>query len=115
MAPSSSIFDIKEHVIPGEYTREYARALAVSQNDQLVLHIKQYTPKANGAPRKGDLTIIGSHANGFPKELYEPLWEDLVKELSGKGVRVGSIWMADCAWQGQSGILNRDKLGDERK
>ncbi|OAA70252.1 hypothetical protein ISF_02226 [Cordyceps fumosorosea ARSEF 2679] len=110
---ASAVFDIKEHVIPGEHTREYARAKANSQEDTLVLHVKQYTPKGNGAPQKGDLSIIGAHANGFPKELYEPLWEELVKELSSKGVRVGSIWIADCAWQGQSGILNKAKLGDD--
>ncbi|TQV98174.1 toxin biosynthesis protein [Cordyceps javanica] len=110
---ASSVFDIKEHVIPGEHTREYARAKANSQEETLSIQVKQYTPKGNGAPRKGDLSIIGAHANGFPKELYEPLWEDLVKELATKGVRVGSIWIADCAWQGQSGLLNQDKLGDD--
>ncbi|OAA78949.1 hypothetical protein LEL_02435 [Akanthomyces lecanii RCEF 1005] len=110
---ASSVFDIKEHVIPGEHTREYARAKANSQEETLVIHVKQYTPKGNGAPQKGDLTIIGAHANGFPKELYEPLWEELVKNLTAKSVRVGSIWIADCAWQGQSGILNQDKLGDD--
>ncbi|KAM3561904.1 hypothetical protein ARSEF4850_002994 [Beauveria asiatica] len=110
---ASSVFDIKEHVIPGEHTREYARAKANSQEETLVLHVKQYTPKGNGAPQKGDLNIIGAHANGFPKELYEPLWEELAKNLGSKGVRIGSIWIADCAWQGQSGILNRDGLGDD--
>ncbi len=64
---ASSVFDIKEHVIPGEHTREYARAKANSQEETLVIHVKQYTPKGNGAPQKGDLTIIGAHANGFPK------------------------------------------------
>ncbi|KAM3512219.1 hypothetical protein MY11210_004137 [Beauveria gryllotalpidicola] len=110
---SSSVFDIKEHVIPGEHTREYARAKANSQEETLVLQVKQYTPKGNGAPQKGDLNIVGAHANGFPKELYEPLWEDLAKNLASKGVRIGSIWIADCAWQGQSGILNKDGLGDD--
>lgn len=70
---SSSVFDIKEHVIPGEYVREYARATAESQNDSLVIHVKQYTPKGNGAPRKGDLSIIGAHANGFPKVRSSPV------------------------------------------
>ncbi|KAJ6787907.1 hypothetical protein PWT90_01890 [Aphanocladium album] len=110
---ASSVFEIKEHVIPGEHTREYARAKANSQEETLDIHVKQYTPKGNGAPQKGDVTIIGAHANGFPKELYEPLWEDLLKNLKSKGVRVRSIWIADCAWQGQSGILNQEKLGDD--
>ncbi len=38
-----------------------------------------------------------------------------MKNLTAKSVRVGSIWIADCAWQGQSGILNQDKLGDDRE
>lgn len=64
---ASSVFDIKEHVIPGEHTREYAHAKANSQEDTLVIHVKQYTPKGNGPPQKGDLSIISGHANGFPK------------------------------------------------
>lgn len=67
MAPFSSVFHIKEYVIPGEYTREYARAIGTSQDDHLFLHVKQYTPKANGPPQFGDVSIIGCHANGFPK------------------------------------------------
>lgn len=110
---ASAVFDIQQHVIPGEHTREYARSKANSQEETLFIQVKQYTPKGNGAPQKGDLNIIGAHANGFPKELYEPLWEDLVKNLANKGVRVGSIWIADCAWQGQSGIVNKDTLGND--
>ncbi len=64
---ASAVFDIKEHVIPGEHTREYAHAKATSQEETLVIHVKQYTPRGNGAPQKGDLNVIGAHANGFPK------------------------------------------------
>lgn len=63
----SSVFDIKEHVIEASYIREYARATSHSQVEKLWLHIKQYTPKDNPNPEKGDVTIIGGHANGFPK------------------------------------------------
>ena len=31
------------------------------------LAIKQYTPLDNTHPQLGDVTIIGGHANGFPK------------------------------------------------
>lgn len=31
------------------------------------LAVKQYTPLDNLNPQPGDLTIIGAHANGFPK------------------------------------------------
>ena len=29
------------------------------------------------------------------------------------GFRIRGIWIADVAWQGQSGILNEDILGDD--
>lgn len=63
----SAVFDIKEHTIEAAHIREFARATANSQDERLLLHIKQYTPKDNPNPQKGDVTIIGGHANGFPK------------------------------------------------
>jgi hypothetical protein len=48
------------------------------------------------------------------KELYEPLWEELYRETKRQGLKIRSIWMSDIAWQGKSGILNADKLGNDR-
>jgi hypothetical protein len=62
-----SVFQIKEHVLECQHIREYARATAVSQDDVLHLAIKQYIPLDNLQPKDGDITIIGAHANGFPK------------------------------------------------
>lgn len=62
-----SVFNITEHVIGASHVREYARATSDDQDATLSLHIKQYTPKDNPSPHKGDVTIIGGHANGFPK------------------------------------------------
>ena len=69
-----------EHKVPCQYIREYPRALANTQEDVLHLAVKQYVPVDNPNPQPGDITIIGAHANGFPKELYEPLWDDLLSE-----------------------------------
>jgi len=110
----SSIFHIKEHIVEAQHIREYPRATATSQEEVLHLSFKQYIPKNNPTPQPGDVTILASHANGFVKELYEPLWEDLVDVLWKSGIRVRGIWIADVAWQGQSGILNEDKLGNDR-
>ncbi|KAF4125562.1 hypothetical protein GMORB2_0806 [Geosmithia morbida] len=110
---ASSIFHIKEHVLSTAHIREYARATGLSQDDELLQHVKQYTPKDNPNPRKGDVTIIGAHANAFPKELYEPLWENLHREAKACGVRIRTILIADAAWQGQSGLLNESKLGND--
>lgn len=49
------------------------------------------------------------------QETYEPFWEDLHSALGKKGVRIRSIWIADVAWQGQSGVINEDHLGNDRE
>lgn len=60
-------FEIVEHLVEGQHLREYARATLDSQEEVLKLSVKQYIPKDNPSPRPGDVTIIGAHANGFPK------------------------------------------------
>ena len=62
-----SKYHIKEHKFPTSYVREYPRALADDQEDELHIAIKQYTPLDNTSPKAGDITIIAAHANGFPK------------------------------------------------
>ncbi|BDD58477.1 hypothetical protein MAP00_003754 [Monascus purpureus] len=110
---SSSPFRIIEHVVPGQHIREYPRATANEQEDILHLSVKQYIPLDNPNPQHGDVTIIAAHANGFPKELYEPLWEEIYARSKRNGFRIRSIWMADVAHQGKSGILNEDVLGND--
>ncbi|KAF8867252.1 alpha/beta-hydrolase [Acephala macrosclerotiorum] len=110
---SSSVFEIREHTVECQHIREYARATANTQEDVLHLAIKQYVPLDNLNPNEGDLTIIGTHANGFPKELYEPLWEDLHARSKNNGFKIRSIWVADLANQGASGALNEFLLGDD--
>jgi hypothetical protein len=66
---TSAFFHIKEHVLPCQHIREYARATAFKQEEELHLAIKQYIPLDNPNPQPGDVTIIGAHANGFPKVL----------------------------------------------
>ncbi|KKY21967.1 putative toxin biosynthesis [Phaeomoniella chlamydospora] len=109
----SSVFRVVEHTLPSSHIREYPRALSGEQEDILQIAVKQYVPSDNPNPRPGDVTIIGAHANGFPKELYEPLWEELIKRSRKSKIRIRSIWLADVAWQGQSGVLNENKLGND--
>jgi hypothetical protein len=66
---SSEFFRIQEHVIASQHVREYPGATADSQEDVLKLHIKQYTPLDSDLSSPNAVTIIGAHANGFPKVL----------------------------------------------
>ncbi|KLU92293.1 hypothetical protein MAPG_11239, partial [Magnaporthiopsis poae ATCC 64411] len=84
---ASQVFNIKEHIIDASHIREYPRATANSQEEVLQVAVKQYIPKSNPNPQPGDVTIIGAHANGFPKELYEAMWEDLVAASASRGFR----------------------------
>jgi hypothetical protein len=63
----ASPYHIQEHTIAASHIREYARATSESQEEELSLSVKQYTPKGNPNPQHGDITIIAAHANGFPK------------------------------------------------
>lgn len=113
---STDTFEIIEHQVPASYIREYPRALAHSQEDTLTLAVKQYKPTSNPDPLpKHAVTIIAAHANGFPKELYEPLFIDLVAACKSQNppIVIRSIWIADIAHQNASGILNENLLGND--
>lgn len=106
-------FHVVEHVSPAQHIREYPRALLDAEETVLHLHVKQYIPRDNPDPKPGDVTIIGAHANGFPKELYEPLWEDLYHKSKKHNFRIRSIWIADVANQGWSSALNEEHIGND--
>jgi hypothetical protein len=92
---SSNLFKIIEHIVPCQHIREYPQATAYEQEDVLQLAVKQYVPLDNPNPQTGDITIIGAHACGFPKELYEPLWEEILSRAKSHQCRIRSIWIAD--------------------
>jgi hypothetical protein len=79
------------------------------------LAAKQY--KARYEPQDGDITVLACHASAFPKELYEPLWSSMFEraEKNPPGHRIRSIFIADVSNQGQSGVINEQKLGNERR
>ncbi|KAF7951904.1 hypothetical protein EAE96_007201 [Botrytis aclada] len=109
----STVFEVKEHTLECQHIREYPRATANTQEDVLHLAIKQYIPRDNPNPQPGDVTIIGAHANGYPKELYEPLWEDIHARAKANGFKIRSIWMADIAHEGASSVINEQLLGND--
>ena len=78
---SSGSFRVVEQLVPGEHIREYPAATANEQEETLYLAVKQYIPLDNPNPQPGDVTILGAHANGFPK----------VRKIIEKTVRRGEI------------------------
>ncbi|KAE8398978.1 hypothetical protein BDV37DRAFT_275688 [Aspergillus pseudonomiae] len=106
---TTSQFQVKEHTIPCQSIREYHHAVK-GVDPPLQLAVKQYIPLNNLNPSPDDITIIAGHANGIPKECYEPIWDDLLRLTR---VKIKAIWMADCSHQGASGVLNEQILGDD--
>ncbi|CAI7643589.1 unnamed protein product [Penicillium manginii] len=106
-------FRVISHEIRAQNIRERPGAVKASHERELRLAVKQYVPHGNPFAGDGDSTIIGAQANGFPKELYEPLWDDIHQRLLGQNRRIRSIWIADVVQQGQSAVLNEEILGDD--
>ncbi|KAJ5224456.1 Alpha/beta hydrolase family-domain-containing protein [Penicillium citrinum] len=106
-------FKVIEHTIRGQNIRQRPGAVKLGYENGIRLAVKQYIPSDSRRPQPSDVTLIGAHANSFPKELYEPLWDDLYEQLRVQNRHIRSIWIADVAQQGQSGILNEDILGDD--
>lgn len=88
-----------------------AQTLADSGQPQLWGCIQRIVP--DSTQKKGKpITLFLSHANGFHKEIYEPMLESLLAELESNGsdVFVDEIWSLDTFNSGDAGILNRDTL-----
>lgn len=111
----SSVFRVIEHTIPCSYIRDYPNATqGQKDNVQLQLSIKQYLPvDPVGPDDRTAVTLISAHAIALPKEAYEPLWEELYNYVKPLGVRIRSIWIADMANHGASGVLNEQLIGDD--
>ncbi|KAK1144787.1 hypothetical protein N8T08_004798 [Aspergillus melleus] len=112
---SASNFSITEHTIPAGHIREYAGSTANNQEEVLHLHVKQYTPLEKSTLLSSNgVTIIAAHGVGLAKELYEPLWDELLqRSKESKSLHIRSIWIADMVNMGMSGILNEDKLSTD--
>ncbi|KAF4634054.1 hypothetical protein G7Y89_g4067 [Cudoniella acicularis] len=106
---SSSIFEIKEHTVECQHIREYTRATADSQEAVLHLAVKQYTPLDNLKPQSGDVTIIGAHANGFPKATLSKFIHELVLIV----IRNYMSPFGTTYTHRLNGVLNEQLLGDD--
>ncbi|PQE03787.1 toxin biosynthesis protein [Rutstroemia sp. NJR-2017a BBW] len=114
---TTKYFQTKEHKVQACHIREYAGS-SINQNDALHLHVKQYIPlhQLEGASVADDaITIIGTHGVGLPKELYEPLWDELYEHSEISNFKIRGIWIADAAGLGASGVLDEGKLSNDCK
>ncbi|ORY15558.1 Alpha/beta hydrolase family-domain-containing protein [Clohesyomyces aquaticus] len=110
---SAEYFRVDEHKLEASHIRGFPRTTSTNQEEVLHIAIKQYTPLNNTDPKPGDITIIAAHANAFPKELYEPLWDELLRVSKRHGFSIRGIWIADVVHQGLSSVMNEDKLGND--
>lgn len=106
-------FDIITHTVPVLPLRQYPHAL-LDENEDLLISVKQYVPRArqntNTTP-SDPITILAAGGLGFEKELYEPLFVELLDRVHVSGFAIRAIWIADLFNTGQSAILNASKLG----
>ncbi|GAA5881226.1 hypothetical protein JCM3774_000659 [Rhodotorula dairenensis] len=90
----------------------------LERQEQLVVVGNRYRPPPTSSRQRPaaagpGLTLVFSHANGFYREVWEPVLADLVAELERRDSTrpVEEIWSLDCAIQGDSALLNEDVIG----
>jgi hypothetical protein len=117
----NSSFTIIPHTIPASHLRDYPHAIA-NEDEDLFLEIKQYIPDqqicfspGSGTEEKAAkddaVTIIAAGGIGFIKEIYEPLFEELLLRAESVGFKIRAIWMADPVNMGASAVRNQANLG----
>ncbi|KAN0105880.1 prolyl aminopeptidase-like protein [Hyaloscypha variabilis] len=89
---SSEFFTVKDHIVPCQHIREGFMTTS-PDNPGWRMQVKQYTPRDNPSSKEGDITILSSHANGFPVELYEPFWDDLLSTLTPRNLKIRNIFI----------------------
>lgn len=106
-------YNVIEHTTPCQHTRQYPGGAEPGHHSDLRLSIKQYVPKQEPDKSSATVTVVGAHGNGLPSELLEPFWDDFYEQMRSEGRGIRSIWVADQAHQGRSGLLNERTLGND--
>ncbi|KAK9460543.1 Alpha/beta hydrolase family-domain-containing protein [Lipomyces oligophaga] len=112
---AAEYFTIVRHVLPASHPRSNPRATRTPTGPRLSIVAKEYLPKYeddDGYSSLPTLSIAFQHGSGFTKELYEPLFVELLSALKARGVRVHSIIISDVFNQGESFVENEDRIGD---
>ena len=106
-------FKVVSHLIPVHSFRQYPEAI-IDETKDVYLAVKQYIPlpvldyHSNGSD---PMTIVAAGGVGFLKETYEPLFEEVLRKASFKGMNIRSIWIADPFNMGESAVANQENLG----
>lgn len=104
---STTWFSIRNHRVSVPRGNNHRRGIERT----LLLAVKQYTTKTRRG--NGGFTFIAAQANACPKEIYEPLWDRMHEAAATEGITICNIWMADVAYQGESGMLNKHEDYDD--
>jgi hypothetical protein len=62
-----SRFRVVEHITRCQHVREQPGSVVAGRANDLRLAVKQYIPINHPSSNEGGVTIIGAHANAFPK------------------------------------------------
>ncbi|KAJ6014968.1 hypothetical protein N7540_009559 [Penicillium herquei] len=106
-------FQITSHIISVPPYREYPHAI-IDEDKGVYLAVKQYTPLESysvSSSTEDPITIIATCGLGFIKEIYEPLFAEILHQTSKTNVRIRSIWIADTFNLGESAVANAKNLG----
>ncbi|KAH7337716.1 Alpha/beta hydrolase family-domain-containing protein [Rhizoctonia solani] len=71
----------------------------------------RYAPEKPRVGASPAVTIVLSHATGFHKEIWETTLKYLLSTPQGQA-NIDEIWALDAANHGDSGLLNKDSLGE---
>lgn len=104
-------FDVCNRTIRAAHACELCQSSA-NEREPLYLSMKQYIPRRKLAGDVVAVTVIAEGCVGFPKEAYEPFFEDLYHELQGRQIDVRSIWIADPVNHVTRAVRNFDNLGN---
>ena len=62
-----------------------------------------------------DLTLIFLHSTSFPKEIWEPTIENLLRGQNRRKPRIREAYAIDCPNHGVAAVLNDGLLGDSAR
>ncbi|KAI0325516.1 alpha/beta-hydrolase [Cubamyces sp. BRFM 1775] len=73
--------------------------------------VNRYVRKQGGGATNLGVTLFFAHANGFPKEIWEPTLQRLISEYQSQATyNVTEIWLWEARNHGDAAVVNKDQL-----